>query len=184
VIARLLAALAGRTVPTDRSARSTPRRCLEKKLTLSGKIHTYSCELVSLTDSVGILRYVIDRSYDIAGFRLSPGDVTLALYWKNRPYTLYIWFRKKENDRAYYFNIADAVSLCAEEFVWRDLAVDILVDPKGTVHVLDEHELPSDLPANLDLYIKDAKRYVLGHFRDIIEEVEKLLGTQHDSSKP
>ncbi len=75
--------------------------CLEKKLTLAGKIETYSCDLVSLRNGIGILRYVIDREYDVAGFRLAPGDVTLAVYWENRPYTLYVWFRQKERDRAY-----------------------------------------------------------------------------------
>ena len=102
--------------------------CLEKKLTLSGETETYPCELVSLRGGVGILRYVIDRDYDVAGFRLAPGDVTLAVYWEERPYTLYIWLRKKQAGRAYYFNVADSIVLGTDEFIWRDLAVDILVD--------------------------------------------------------
>lgn len=151
------------------------RACLEKKLTLSGEIKTYPCELVSLEGGVGILRYVIDQEYDVAGFRLSPGDVTLAVYWKSRPYTLYVWFRNQQRDRAYYFNISDSVTLSPDEFVWRDLAVDILVDPEGIVSVLDEHELPPDLPPDLALYIEEARNNVLAHFRDIIKEAEGLL---------
>ncbi len=151
------------------------RACLEKKLTLSGEIKTYPCELVSLEAGVGILRYVIDREYDVAGFALSPGDVTLAVYWEGRPYTLYIWFRKRERDRAHYFNIADSVTLRPEEFVWRDLVVDILVGPAGTVSVLDEDELPPYLPPALALYIEEARNSVLVHFRDIIKEAEGLL---------
>ena len=81
-------------------------QCLETKRTLSGNTERYQCELVSLQDGFGILRYVTDQHYDIAGFRLSPGDETLALYWANAPYTLYIWHRKTQGDRAYYFNIA------------------------------------------------------------------------------
>ncbi len=153
-------------------------KCVEKKLTLSGDTKTYLCELVSLTGGVGILRYVIDREYDVAGFRLSSGDTTLAIYWEDRPYTLYVWFRKKENDRAYYFNIADSISLRPEEFIWRDLAVDILVDAAGTVRVLDEHELPPDLPADLAAYVERAKNQVFRQFRDIIREAEELLKTE------
>jgi hypothetical protein len=84
---------------------------------------------------------------------------------------------------AYYFNIADAVSLRAEEFVWRDLDVDILVGPKGTVHVLDEHELPSDLPSDLARYIEDARDHILAHFRDIIREADALLAMGHGEAR-
>jgi hypothetical protein len=149
--------------------------CLEKKHTLSGSVQTYSCELVSLRNGVGILRYVIDREYDVAGYRLSPGDRTLAVYWTGRPYTLYVWFRKGPRDRAYYFNIADSIALSSREFLWRDLAVDILVDPSGIPRVLDEHELPPDLPADLAGYIARARDHVLERFRDIIKEADEIL---------
>ena len=149
--------------------------CLERKLTLSGETKDYSCELVSLRDGIGVLRYIIDRAYDVDGFLLAPGDATLALYWKDRPYTLYVWFRRAQKDRAYYFNIADSVSLSPGEFRWRDLAVDILVDPSGKARVLDEHELPPDLPADLASYIREARDQVLKHFHDIIREADESL---------
>ena len=151
------------------------RHCVEKKLTLTGETKEYRCRLLSLRDGVGILRYVIETHYDIAGFRLSPGDETLALYWSDRPYTLYVWSRRREGDRAYYFNIADSVLLTPGEFTWRDLAVDILVDPKGAVRVLDEHELPPGLPRGLLDHIMQAKEHVLARFQDIIEEADALL---------
>jgi hypothetical protein len=149
--------------------------CIERKLTLSGKTEDYRCELLALDHGVGVLRYVIDRHYDIEGFMLSPGDETRALYWEGRPYTLYVWSRKQEGDRAYYFNIADSVRLRQNEFVWRDLAVDILVDARERVSVLDEHELPADLPPGLREYILRAKEHVLTCFRDIIEEADRLI---------
>jgi len=149
--------------------------CIEKKLTLSGETKTYQCDLVSLRDGTGILRYVIDQPYDMAGFKLSPGDETLAVYWHRRPYTLYIWHRARHGDRAYYFNVADSVALAQDEFVWRDLAVDILVTDDGTVRVLDEHELPPGLPPSLLEYILKAKDHILAHFQDIIEEAESMI---------
>lgn len=149
--------------------------CIEKKLTLTGGAKTYRCELVSLKDDIGILRYVIDQPYDVGGFLLSPGDETLAVYWEGRPYTLYIWLRGKQRDRAYYFNIADSVALSASEFIWRDLAVDILVDADGRVQVLDEHELPAGLASGLQQYIMKAKDEVIARYQDIIEEAERIM---------
>jgi hypothetical protein len=148
--------------------------CLEKKLTLSGETQTYSCELLHLEKGFGILRYVIDRAYDIAGLKLAPGDETIALYWEDRPYTLYIWHRKAGN-AAYYFNIADRVSLSQLEFRWRDLAVDILVDPQGKIRVLDEHELPPNLGDGLARSIRDAKSHILARLDSIINEANAAV---------
>jgi hypothetical protein len=121
--------------------------CIETKLTLSGETKTYCCELLQFGSGLGVLRYVIDREYDVHGVELAPGDETIAVYWEERPYTLYIW---------------------------RDLAVDILVDGRG-VHVLDEHELPATLDADLGRYINEAKASVLERHEDIIHDIRMYL---------
>jgi len=149
--------------------------CLEKKLTLSGKIQTFFCELVHLEPGFGMLRYVIDREYDIKGIRLLPGDVTCALYWTNRPYTLYVWRLRRERGPLYYFNIADSVSLSPAEFIWRDLTIDILIDAQGTPHVLDEHELPPDLDDGPARYIRQATEHILAGYREISQEAVSLI---------
>ena len=148
--------------------------CIETKLTLSGETKTYRCELLHFGSGFGVLRYVIDRKYDVHGVKLSPGDETIALYWEGRPYTLYVWRRQAAQDTVFYFNIADQISLTPQEFIWRDLAVDILVDSSG-VHVLDEHELPADLDADLGRYINEAQAHILVHYEDIIQKVHMLL---------
>jgi hypothetical protein len=153
--------------------------CTEKKLLLSGGVQIYSCELVRYEPGFGMLKFIVDREYDIKGIKLLPGDVTCALYWEDRPYTLYVWNLKRHEGPLYYFNIADRISLRLEQFTWRDLVVDILIDPRGAAHVLDEGELPVDLDSNLAVYIQKAKELVLAHFREIIRETRELL---HDRS--
>ncbi len=148
--------------------------CLEKKFTLSGAVQTYACDLVSLADGVGVLRYVIDREYDIKGVKLLPGDVTCALYWTDRPYTVYIWDLKREKSIVHYFNIADSVSLQPGEFIWRDLVIDIMIDGRGAAHVLDEHEIPADLSADLRHYIDETRTHILGNYPAIIREAAAL----------
>jgi hypothetical protein len=149
--------------------------CLEKKTTLAGDVKTYRCERLSLTNRVGVLRYVIEQHYDVAGFRLSPGDETVAVYWEDRPYTLYLWRRKHQADRAWYFNIADSVSLSPDEFCWRDLAVDILIVPGDRPQVLDEQDIPVDIDPALKAYITSSTELVLTTYRDIQIEVETLI---------
>ncbi len=149
--------------------------CVEQKVLLSGELHEYQCKLALLTDSFGILRYIIDREYHVDGISLRPGEVTSAFYWTNRPYTLYTWRHDRPGHELYYFNIADRVSLAKTRFIWRDLIVDILIDEHKTVHILDEDDLPSDLSPELRDYIERAQHHVLTHYRQIIEEVKHCI---------
>lgn len=148
--------------------------CTEKKITLAGPIHTYSCERVFLGNGFGILKYVIDREYDIQGIHLSPGDITYALYWEDRPYTLYIWYRTKHDRPVYYFNIADSIRLSPDAFVWRDLIIDILID-SGRMQVLDEDEFPGDLSTDLKAYVIEAKEHIINNYQSILEEARREL---------
>ena len=148
--------------------------CLEKKELLRGGVHTYPCDLVRFEPGFGILKYVIDREYDIQGCRLMPGDVTWAFYWEDRPYSLYIW-KLKDGAVLHYFNIADRISLAASEFRWRDLVVDILIDRHGAPQVLDRHELPPDLDKDLADYIDRSQERVLSGYRAIMDEADALL---------
>ncbi len=151
------------------------QQCREIKHPLSGATQTYSCELLQYKLGFGVLRYVVDREYDIAGHKLLPGDITYGLYWEGRPYTLYVWDLSRINSKLYYFNIADCISLRAEEFVWRDLAIDVLVNADHAVRILDEHELPVDLAQELGLYIKSAVNLVVGKHQEIIREAEEHI---------
>ncbi len=149
--------------------------CLERKQTLSGKEQIFACDLVRYEPGFGILRHVIDREYDIGGTGLLPGDVTWGLFWEDRPYTLYIWNLEREGGRIHYFNVADSVTLSPEEFVWRDLAVDVLIDAAGDVQILDEHELPPGLSPDLSEYIARTKQHILSRFREILVETAGLV---------
>jgi uncharacterized protein DUF402 len=149
--------------------------CIEQKVLLSGECHEYLCDLALLTDTFGILRYIIDREYHVGGTTLHPGEVTLAFYWIDRPYTLYMWRHNKPGQELFYFNIADRVSLAQTRFAWRDLVVDILVDEHENIHILDENDLPSNLNTKLRDYIERAKNHVLTHYRNIIVEVKHCI---------
>ncbi|HUL00690.1 MAG TPA: DUF402 domain-containing protein [Nitrospirota bacterium] len=142
---------------------------------LSGEVHTYSCELIYYSTDFGILKYIIKSNYDLNGVKLAPGDITYSLYWINRPYTLYIWQLNNGKDVAYYFNVADKISLKPSEFIWRDLVIDILIDPKRNVHIIDEDELPPDLNPELSHYIESTKALIIHDLNDILQEAGTLL---------
>jgi hypothetical protein len=149
--------------------------CREIKHTLSGATQTYACELLEYEPGFGVLRYVVDREYVINGRRLLPGDVTHALYWEDRPYTLYVWDLGSRGGRLFYFNIADSITLGREEFVWRDLSIDVLIDATGGIDILDKHELPPDVAPGLRHYIDEAVALVVRRHGEIIREAYERI---------
>jgi len=149
--------------------------CVEKKILLSGAVHTYTCDLLRYSQGFGILKYVIDRDYQVGSALLRPGDITYALYWETRPYTLYTWHLQRSRTVLYYFNVADRISLSPNEFTWRDLVVDILVDENNSLQVLDQEEIPEAIPPDLLKYIHDAVALIKTAYPEIVRESKDLL---------
>jgi uncharacterized protein len=152
------------------------RRCLEIKRKLDGTEQRFACELVALQPPVAVLRYLVDREWRVSDIRLSPGCVTYAVYWTDRPYNVYWWVDAQGESLGYYFNVADSVRLTAELVQWRDLSLDVLVHNDGTAEVLDEHELPPDLDDRLRRYIVKAKNEVLGGGTALTAEIRAIVG--------
>ena len=149
--------------------------CKEKKRFLSGMEVTYNCELVTLCDQFGILKYVVDRPYQVGSLTLEPDTVSYGFYWPDRPYILYKWFNGNGHAVGDYFSLADSVVLSAQEFSWRDLAVDILALPTGQIEVLDEDEIPESLDEELRTSIESGKQMVLRKYRAVVVETSKML---------
>ncbi len=149
--------------------------CIEMKQTLSGAIQQFTCELVALEDTYGILRYRIAKRATAGDIVLLPGTVTYGVYWIERPYNVYWWRNPQGDTLAFYCNIADSTRLSAAEFHWRDLTIDILILPDGEIAVLDQEQLPEDLTRPLRNYIDSAKQHVIKNARRITEEVQELV---------
>ena len=161
---------------------ATRKFCKEKKRLLSGTEVTYDCELVALSDRLGILKYSIDQQWQVGSLILRPGTVTYGFYWPDRSYVLYKWLSEDGDVLGDYFNIADSVMLSAQEFSWRDLVVDILVLTTGQIEVLDEDEMPESLDEELRDYIESVKQMLLRNYPAVIMETIAILNRYVRSS--
>ncbi|MBU0713464.1 DUF402 domain-containing protein [bacterium] len=150
------------------------KKILEKKYLLNGDIRVYNCELIYNNQSFGILKYILEKQYNVSGLILPQSSITFAFYWIYRPYTLYRWYHNKKNI-GNYFNIADQIVLNDSEFEWRDIVVDVLYRSDDLPIILDEDELPTDMPDHLLEYIHSAKRQIIENYQDIITETDQFL---------
>jgi len=148
--------------------------CREVKHLLSGEVRTFDCELISLDEDFGILRYILEKPYVVNNQILPENTQTYAFYWESQPFTLYRWFAPQGGHLGDYFNIADRIHLSNLQFEWRDLIVDVFVSPQGKISLLDENELPADIDGNLARYIDQSTQFIIGNHRKILSELNSL----------
>lgn len=149
------------------------RRITEIKRTLAGREARFACQVCSHTADELVALFRLPEPKDVHGVWLPAGTITVGYFWRQRPYNLYHWLDRKGRTLAYYFNIGDVRSWGTTEFEWDDLAVDILAAPSGRTQVLDEDELPADLPAERREYILAARDEVLRDLDRLIETAEQ-----------
>lgn len=146
----------------------------ERKTRLDGSAVEFACEgLVIVADRRAVLRYVTDREWRIAGTELvvPKATVTIAHYWTDRPYNVYHWVARGRT-LGYYCSVADDTSIGEDRVEYLDLAVDVLIDTAGRATVLDEDELPDDLPSPLRAVVSRALEQLTGTTRGLVAEIE------------
>lgn len=156
-------------------ARQTSATIIERKTRLDGSVSEYRCERLSLdVDRRAVLRYVIDREWVIGdtGIVLHPGQITIAHYWSDRPYNVYHWLDGPRTI-AYYCNVASDTIISEDMVGYTDLVVDVLLRPSGETIVLDEEELPPDLPPARRILIARALESIAAGPRRLVAEIER-----------
>ena len=147
----------------------------ERKTRLDGSVAEYSCERLLLEPARrAILRYVSDRERGLEGtdLRMPVGTVTVAHYWTDRPYNVYHWLVDGRT-LAYYCNVAADTIIDEDVVAYTDLVVDVVLRTSGAATVLDEDELPDDLPPRHRLVIAKALEALITDPRTLIRELER-----------
>ena len=151
------------------------RRITEIKRTLAGGEARFACEVFAQTEEELVVLFRLPEPKDVHGVWLPAGTVTVGYFWRSRPYNLYHWLDRRGRTLAFYFNIGDIRSWGSTEFEWDDLAVDVLAAPSGRTRVLDEDELPEDLPA-------ERRAYILAARDEVLRDLERLIETAKQRS--
>lgn len=146
---------------------------LEVKRTLAGGVERFPCVAVEMTASRAVLLYALTRARRLGGIDLTPGMVTVAYYWVDRPYNVYHWISPQGQTVAWYFNVSGPVRIADGRVEWQDLEVDVLVTPDLRTQVLDEDRLPPDLPAERHAAIAAARDRVLREAPQVVQELER-----------
>ncbi|TKH12295.1 DUF402 domain-containing protein [Peribacillus simplex] len=122
---------------------------IERKIRYDSIVVEHNCLLLKEQNQHVVLFHEIMDSFTMKTgpikLTIPVGSYTIAYYWKDRPYNLYIW---RDNDGNYlgsYFNIVRNTYMADKLVSFEDLIIDILVLPGGAYFILDEEELPVPL---------------------------------------
>lgn len=122
---------------------------IERKIRYDRNIEEHHCRLLESEDTRMVLFHHIQTPFtmfaDQTTVTITKGSYTIAYYWRNEPYNLYIWRDREGKYLASYFNIVRNTDMTDETVSFEDLIIDLLVLPTGDTFILDEEELQEPL---------------------------------------
>ncbi|QYF80691.1 DUF402 domain-containing protein [Brevibacterium sp. PAMC21349] len=155
---------------------------IERKIRYDSLVVEHTCLLLNAQNQHVVLFHEIMDAFTMkAGpieLNINIGSYTIAYYWKDRPYNLYIWRDNEGNYLGSYFNIVKNTYMADKLLSFEDLIIDIMVLPDGSHFILDVEELPVPLEHFESGSVKQALNSLLDSIdillSQIIEESGKL----------
>lgn len=149
-----------------------PDQILEIKHKLSGERHEFYCQTLEKNAGEVVMLYRLEKPVTIADQHFAEGTLSFGYFWDDRNYNVYHWVATNGDSLAAYINIADRTEITHEIVEWRDLIIDLLITPDGRCQILDEDELPDDLPQELDQLISQQTETLLQKHQQLLQEIE------------
>ncbi|MHA7136904.1 DUF402 domain-containing protein [Rossellomorea arthrocnemi] len=119
---------------------------IERKIGYVGRVVEHLCRLLKAGVEDVVLFHKIEEGFTMttnqSSLTIPEGSYTLAYYWKDRSYNVYIWRNHRGEYLGAYFNIVRNTNINNEVVSFEDLIIDVLVFADGKASILDEEELP------------------------------------------
>lgn len=157
---------------------------IEKKIKYDHSIVEYRCLPLKILDGrEAILYHKIIQAFELPLkehiINIPKGSYTVAFYWSDRPYNVYVFRNKKNQVIALYINIVKNTQISKKSIEFYDLILDIVVTPDGKFNVLDIDELTESLEEfeNGEVYLtlKSLISSLSKIKNELINESEKIL---------
>ncbi|MGG0283297.1 DUF402 domain-containing protein [Bacillus pacificus] len=140
---------------------------IERKIRYDSTTVEHTCLLLEKQLRSIVLFHEVQYSFTMnthdSSLTIPKGSYTIAYYWEDRPYNLYIWRDKNGMYVGSYFNVVKNTQITDEFVSFEDLIIDILVLTSGEYFILDEDELPEPLEGFEGGYVNEAL--------DVLEEI-------------
>lgn len=122
---------------------------LETKRHLDGRRERFTCDLISVSRRLAIVRFAHSGSRRAGEFFFPAGSFTIGFFWAGRHYNLYRITGPGGAVIVYRFDVVDAVRITPTHVSYTDLLLDLWVTPDGHLRVEDEDEVKAATAAGL-----------------------------------
>jgi predicted RNA-binding protein associated with RNAse of E/G family len=147
---------------------------VERKTRFDGTSQEFACHALLIEPGKrAIIRYDFEWDWNVNGIALPKGGSTAGHFWIDRPYNVYHWLDAAGRTLGFYFNVGHTDEVGEGVVAWRDLIVDVVVTPDGKIDILDEDELPPDLPAEHRGTIARALEQIVTNPKRLVAEIER-----------
>ncbi|MCU4771499.1 DUF402 domain-containing protein [Bacillus toyonensis] len=147
----------------------------ERKIRYDSTIVDYDCLLLKKQSESIVLFHEVQYSFTMTAhdtkLTIQKGSYTIAYYWEDRPYNLYVWRDKEGNYVGAYFNIVKNTQITEEVVSFEDLIIDIMVLPNGEYFILDEDELPEPIEKFEDGFVKEALHTLTDTIQELLPKI-------------
>ncbi|WRP08796.1 DUF402 domain-containing protein [Rossellomorea aquimaris] len=149
---------------------------LERKIGYVGRVVEHRCRLLKAGVKDVVLFHKIEETFTMttnqSSLTIPEGSYTLAYYWKDRAYNVYIWRDHRGEYLGSYFNIVRNTNINKEVVSFEDLIIDVLVFADGKASVLDEEELPVSMEEFENGYVMEELQLLVD---DLVDFLPKLI---------
>ncbi|MEC3035126.1 DUF402 domain-containing protein, partial [Bacillus thuringiensis] len=150
---------------------------IERKIRYNSTIVDHNCLLLEKQSQSIVLFHEVQYSFTMTAndtkLTIPKGSYTIAYYWKDCPYNLYVWRDIKGKYLGSYFNIVKNTQIKDEVVSFEDLIIDIMVLPNGEYFILDEDELPEPLGNFEGGYVKEALYILIDTIKTFLPKIIK-----------
>ncbi|MCM3317885.1 DUF402 domain-containing protein [Rummeliibacillus stabekisii] len=155
-------------------------KVIERKIRYDSTTVNHHCLLLEADSQSIVLFHKVATSFTMVAeqneLTIPEGSYTVAYYWRDQPFNLYIWRDENENYLGAYFNIVKNTGFKDNVLFFEDLIIDVVIFPNGEYFILDEDELPQPL-AQME------NGFVLQSLNTLIENIDSFLSQLiHDAN--
>ena len=155
-------------------------RITEVKRHLDGRAERFDCRLLLRRPQLAVVRFDHEKQRRAGGYRIPAGSRTSGFFWRRRPYVLYRIAGPDGRLIAHRFDVVEDVRLGEREVSYKDLLLDLWVDPDGQAWLEDEDEVEEHARRGLlaptqRRRIHMTRDLLLRRHRVIVREAARLL---------
>ncbi|MED4534857.1 DUF402 domain-containing protein [Metabacillus fastidiosus] len=147
-------------------------KVIERKIRYDSTVVEHKCIQLKIDNQKTVLFHKVLNSFTMIAdqnkLTIPKGSYTLAYYWKDKPFNLYIWRDNKGDYLGSYFNIVKNTYITDNLVSFEDLIIDIMVLPNEDYFILDEDELPESLDQFENGFVQQA-------LNSLIDSIDILL---------